>query len=197
MNNQARLLLAILPALALPLPATGNNEKIARRAVQSTLERVAEVSRSMNAPYPYNVIVNGADAGEDRISVCCRNPNKARPLSGTQSGSQSRGRAPRSEDDQTLEVPRAVDPKRSATSNEFSATSPHNLNSEPPGAASDPRESFPGIVRPIGTLRDYENEAKNQTPATVCEASQWWWTSGVAVCVPAPRSHGAAAYRGP
>src|SRR5690349_11572480 len=69
MNNQVRLLLAILSTLALPLLAAGNSEKTARRVAQSTLDMPAEKSRSTNALYPYNVINDGADAGEARISA--------------------------------------------------------------------------------------------------------------------------------
>jgi hypothetical protein len=146
------------------------------------------------------VINDGAEAGEARISAGWRNPNTARRLSSRQAGSRRRRRAPRSKGDQTLEVPRAIDPKPSNSDDELSATWQHNdedLQLGPAGLATGARQSFPGIARPIGTMRDYENEAKKRTAATVCVASQWWWTSGVAVCVPAPRSPGAAAYRSP
>jgi hypothetical protein len=196
MNNQVRFLLAILSTIVLPL-AAGNSDKIA--SAQSTLDRPAEKSRSTNALYPYNVISDGADAGEGRISAGWRNPNTAR-LSSRRSGSRRRRRAPRSKGDQTLEVPRAIDPKPGDSDDELSATWQHNdedLQLGPAGVASRARQSFPGMAHPIGTMQDYENEAKNQTPATVCVASQWWWTSGVAICVPAPRSPGAAVYRRP
>jgi hypothetical protein len=200
MNNQVRLLLAILSTLALPLLTAGNSEKTARRVAQSTLDKPAEKSRSTNALYSYNMINDEADAGEAPISAGWRNPNTARHLSSRQTGSRRRRRAPRLKGDQTLEVPRAIDPKPSDSDDELSAIWQHNgedLQLEPAGVASGVRQSFPGIARPIGTIRDYENEAKKQTAPTVCVASQWWWTSGVAVCVPAPRSPGAAAYRSP
>ena len=78
MNNQIRLLLAILPTLALSSVAAGNSENIARRVALFTLDRPAEKSRSTNALYPYNVINDGADAGNARISASWRNLNTAR-----------------------------------------------------------------------------------------------------------------------
>jgi len=199
MNNQVRLPLAILGLVLFPL-AAGNIEDIGRRDAQSMLGRPAEKSRSTNALYSDNVTNDAAHAGEARISAGWRNPNTRHRASRGQAGSRRRRRPPRPKSDQTLEVPRAVDAKASEPDDELSPTSQHNeddLHLEPPGVASGRRQSFPGIARPIGTMRDYENEGKNQRPATVCVASQWWWTSGVAVCVPAPRSHGTAAYRGP
>jgi len=199
MNNQVRLLLAILPTLALPSVAAGNSENIARRVALFTLDRPAEKTRSTNALYPYNVINDGAAAGDARISAGWRNLNTARSLSRGQAGSRKGRPAPRSKGDQTLEVPQAINPKPSDSNDELSATWQHNedvLQLGPAGVASGSRQSFSGIAYPIGTIRDYEN-AKNQTAATVCVASQWWWTSGVAICVPTPRSPGAAAYRSP
>jgi len=181
------------------LPAAGNSEKIARRVAQSSLDRPDEKSRSTSSLYPYNAINDGAEAGEARISASWRNPNTARRSSSRQAGSRRRRRALQPKGDQTLEVPRAIVPKASDP-DELSATLQHNGQDLQPGSAgvaSGVREFFPGIARPIGTMRDYENEAKNKTAAIICFPSQWWWTSGVAVCVPAPRSPGAAAYRSP
>jgi hypothetical protein len=200
MNNKIRLLLAILPTLGLPQLATSNSENIDRRVAQSTLGRPAEGSHITNALYPYNVINDGSDAGEARISAGYRNPNTTRRSSRGQAGSRRRRRPPRPKGDQTLEVPRAIDPQPSDSNGELSATPQHDnedLQLGPAGETSGARQSFMGIARPIGTIRDYEKEAKNQAAPTVCVASQWWWTSGVAICVPAPRSPGAAAYRSP
>jgi len=200
MNNQVRLLLAILSTLALSLLAARNSEKIARCVAQSSLDRPDEKSRSTSSLYLYNSINDGAEAGQSRILAGWRNQDTARRLSSRQAGSRRRRRAPQPKGDQTVEVPRAIVPQASDPDDESSVTLQHNSQDLQPGSAgvaSGARESFPGIARPIGTMRDYENEAKNKTPAIICFASQWWWTSGVAVCVPAPRSPGAAAYRSP
>jgi hypothetical protein len=199
MNDQVRLLLAILSTLALSLLAAGNSEKIARHVAHSSLDRPDEKSRSTSSFYPYNAINDGAEAGEARISAGWRNPNTARPVSSRPAGSRRHLRVPRSKGDQTLEVPRAVDLYPGDSDDESRATwerSDEDLQVGPAAASGAP-QSFPGIARPIGTMRDYENGAKNQTAATACVASQWWWTSGVAVCAPAPRSPSVAAYRGP
>ena len=195
MNNQVRLLLAILPALTLS-PLAGNSEKISKSIAPATRPRLAEKSGSTSALYLYNVINDRADTGKARISADWPKP-KAGALLIQPSGQHAEAQtSPEVHGDQTLEVPRISDPKPSDSDDELSATWQHDDGDLQLGPASGERQSFPAIARPIGTIRDYENEAKSRTAATDCIASQWWWTSGVADCMPT-RSPGSASYRRP
>ena len=101
------------------------------------------------------------------------------------------------ENSEVLDVPRVIDSPASNSAdderNPNSQGTDVGLQAGPASVANGAREFFSGIRGHIGTVEDYER-AKQPRNETVCAASQWWWTSGVAVCTPIGPS-GEAAHR--
>jgi hypothetical protein len=131
-------------------------------------------------------LVLGSSLGAAQISARALNPRRARTSSSGHAGSSRRRRAKQSNRDQVLEIPPAIDsrsPDQVGGESTF-----HDADNDPQLGAADVANDAPqflsGIVRPVGTLQDYENGAKNRPVPTVCIGPKWWWTSGVPVCTP-------------
>jgi hypothetical protein len=193
MNYRVRFALVILVMFVVPALASGNSELIAGRTALHPGKNRADEFRSMNTVYPGYVIDGGAGARAAQISARGQNPKTAR------ASCSDHRRAKRSNPDQVLEIPQAIDSRSSAPAGD-EANAVHEKYDddlqEPPGEAKGASQGFPGIAHHLGTRRDYEDHAKDAPAATICIASQWWWTWGVAACTPiAPSSQ--VAHRGP
>jgi hypothetical protein len=191
MNYRVQFVLVILAAFALPALASGNSEMSAGRTALFTWYNRAEKLRSIDTARPYHVIGGGAGATLAQTSARRRNP-KTVPAA-----SSDEVRTRRVNRDQTLEIPQALD-SRSSDQAGNNANSDHqkyddDLQLGQPGEAKGATQGFLGTAHRLGTMRDYEDQAKDALAAEVCIASQWWWTSGVAVCTPiAPSSRAAS-----
>jgi hypothetical protein len=194
MNYRVRFALVILATFAVPALASGNGEMIAGRTALHTGKNRADKFRIMNTVYPSYVIAGRAGARAAQISARGQNPKSAR------ASCSDHGRAKRFNPDKTLEVPQAIDRKSSEPAGD-EANAVHekyhdDLQLEPPGEAKGASQGFPGIAHRLRTRRDYEDQANYAPAATVCIASQWWWTSGAAVCTPIASSP-QVTHRGP
>jgi len=166
-----------------------------RRADSQNVDNVDSVSADL-AP----VAIFNNENGVRMARISAHRPNRDMGHASSGHRAQGRRRVPRSEDGQVLEVPQAIGPPtQNSAGGELKASrqdKDDDVQLGPASPASGARQSFSGIARPLGTMRDYENQAKEPRAATACTASQWWWTSGVAVCTPIASSPSAAADRG-
>jgi len=154
-----------------------------RRADSQNVDNVDSVSADL-AP----VAIFNNENGVRMARISAHRPNRDMGHASSGHRAQGRRRVPRSEDGQVLEVPQAIGPPtQNSAGGELKASrqdKDDDVQLGPASPASGARQSFSGIARPLGTMRDYENQAKEPRAATACTASQWWWTSGVAVCTP-------------
>ena len=184
-NYGVQAALALLAAFALPAVACGNNKTIGSSGPLFTWNNPAGKFR--DTVYSYHVIGGRAGSGAAKIPARCRSPKTVRASSSDQRWAR------RSDRNRVLEIPQAIDSKSSDPARDEPNTDNQNYDDDlqirSPVEANGASQGFPGNAHRLGTMRDYEDQAKNAPAATVCIASQWWWTSGVAVCKPiAPSS---------
>ena len=147
-----------------------------RRAEPGSLDNVDSVSTDSA---PITIFNDESDARTARISAHGRVRSTRRASSGDRARSLRSRRSPRSEDSRMLEVPQAIDPASADSASDDLTATRHGKDDELQLGAPNPvggaRQSFSGIARAVGTMRDYE-QAKDWRTPTVCTASQWWWT---------------------